>query len=483
MQKMAQGTTVIIMGPAVSTDGITAATGATLSTARIFISKNDAVFTAKASTKASSADTRGNYRVFLTTVDSGTPGRFRIEAISSAEMLMMWEDRQIVAGNVYDAGLGTDYLLVDVLQIGGSSQSQIDLKDFADVGYDPGTNKVQGVVLVDTVTDKSSFALTTAANDLITDVKKIGGSTQSLTDLKDFADAGYDPGTNKVQGVVLVDGLSTVANDLITDVKKLGGSTQSMTDLKDFSDVGYDPVAHDVETVKVVLALTANNDKTAYALTTVANDLITDVKKIGGSTQSLTDLKDFADAGYDPTANKVNGVKLTDDLTAKTGYALTTANNDLITTNLSTFAKGDTVGKVLLTTGNNDLITTKLSTFAKGDTVGKVLLTTAGNDLITTNLSTFKTPAGIPKGTTFTLEVFMLSTDGKNPATESTVSAFFGPDGATFSTATNAVAETRHGWYKVDMTAAEMDYKEIKARFTATTCEDRNIVLIPSETA
>lgn len=37
------------------------------------------------------------------------------------------------------------------------------------------------------------------------DVGGLGGDTQSMTDLKDFADAGYDPATNKVQGVVLVD--------------------------------------------------------------------------------------------------------------------------------------------------------------------------------------------------------------------------------------------------------------------------------------
>ena len=33
------------------------------------------------------------------------------------------------------------------------------------------------------------------------DVIQLGGVTQSLTDLKDFADAGYNPGTNKVEGV------------------------------------------------------------------------------------------------------------------------------------------------------------------------------------------------------------------------------------------------------------------------------------------
>jgi hypothetical protein len=38
---------------------------------------------------------------------------------------------------------------------------------------------------------------------------EIGGDAQSATDLKDFADAGYDPGTNKVNGVKLVDALTT----------------------------------------------------------------------------------------------------------------------------------------------------------------------------------------------------------------------------------------------------------------------------------
>ena len=46
------------------------------------------------------------------------------------------------------------------------------------------------------------------------DLAKILGVVQSATDLKDFADAGYDPGTDKVQGVVLVD--TTTAN---TDVR------------------------------------------------------------------------------------------------------------------------------------------------------------------------------------------------------------------------------------------------------------------------
>lgn len=41
------------------------------------------------------------------------------------------------------------------------------------------------------------------------DLRQIGGDTQSATDLKDFVDAGYDPATNKIEGVKLADTLTT----------------------------------------------------------------------------------------------------------------------------------------------------------------------------------------------------------------------------------------------------------------------------------
>src|SRR5690348_11823299 len=54
----------------------------------------------------------------------------------------------------------------------------------------------------------SSAALQIDANGRV-DVGKLAGAAQSLTDLKDFADDGYDPATNKVQGVVLADTVTT----------------------------------------------------------------------------------------------------------------------------------------------------------------------------------------------------------------------------------------------------------------------------------
>ncbi len=47
---------------------------------------------------------------------------------------------------------GGDLLDVSVTQLGGVAQSLTDLKNFADDGYDPATNKITGVLLADTIT-------------------------------------------------------------------------------------------------------------------------------------------------------------------------------------------------------------------------------------------------------------------------------------------------------------------------------------------
>ncbi|MCP4712509.1 MAG: hypothetical protein GY869_28120 [Planctomycetes bacterium] len=59
-------------------------------------------------------------------------------------------------------------------------------------------------------------ALIDGGDNLDVNTTQLGGSTQSATDLKDFADAGYDPTTNKVQGVVLVD-TTTTNTDMVTE--------------------------------------------------------------------------------------------------------------------------------------------------------------------------------------------------------------------------------------------------------------------------
>lgn len=55
-------------------------------------------------------------------------------------------------------------------------------------------------------------AALTAGGNMKADMVALNGGAQSAADLKDFADDGYDPATNKVQGVVLVDTTTTLTN-------------------------------------------------------------------------------------------------------------------------------------------------------------------------------------------------------------------------------------------------------------------------------
>lgn len=54
-------------------------------------------------------------------------------------------------------------------------------------------------------------------------------------------------------------------------------------------------------------------------LASTSDPIAVNVTQIGGVAQSVTDLKDFADTGYDPVAHKVTGVVLADTVTTYTG--------------------------------------------------------------------------------------------------------------------------------------------------------------------
>jgi len=66
---------------------------------------------------------------------------------------------------------------------------------------------------------------------------------------------------------------------------------------------------------------------TAAATPTVAGVPEVDMTHLVGVAQSATDLKDFADDGYDPATNKVEGVKLADTVTTYTGNTVQTGDS------------------------------------------------------------------------------------------------------------------------------------------------------------
>jgi len=102
-----------------------------------------------AATAANGFAANKTYGVFCTlTVSSQNPtgfiGSFRLAPIPAN--VTQWLGTAVATPTV--AGVPE----VDMTHLGGAAQSATDLKDFADDGYDPATNKVQGVVLTDTVT-------------------------------------------------------------------------------------------------------------------------------------------------------------------------------------------------------------------------------------------------------------------------------------------------------------------------------------------
>ncbi len=168
-----------------STDGVTAETALTIAQADIQISKNGGAFAQTSATPTTTHDTDGWYQCPLTTTDTGTLGPLTVQ-ITMTGALPVWEHFLVVPANVYDSLVAaTDTLQADVTQLAGVAQSLTDLKDFADAGYDPATNKVAGVVLVDTVTTN-------------TDMRGTDSALLASNVPANFADLAVTAGTGKV---------------------------------------------------------------------------------------------------------------------------------------------------------------------------------------------------------------------------------------------------------------------------------------------
>jgi hypothetical protein len=72
----------------------------------------------------------------------------------------------------------------------------------------------------------------------------------------------------------------------------------------------------------------------------------------------------------------------------------------------------------------------------------------------------------------------MTDSTNHNPATGKTVAAQRSLDGATFASCANSVTEVSNGLYKIDLAAGDLNGNTVDLRFTATGCDDLNIVII-----
>jgi len=144
-------------------DGKTTEEALAIGQADIRLSKNGGNFAQSNNAAGGTHDENGWYGIPLDTTDTNALGSLQV-AIHEAGALPVFMEYLVVPANVYDSLIsGTDVLQADLTQMGGVAQSATDLKDFADAGYDPATNKVQGVVTVDTTTTNTDMAGTDGA--------------------------------------------------------------------------------------------------------------------------------------------------------------------------------------------------------------------------------------------------------------------------------------------------------------------------------
>lgn len=179
------------------TDGKTAEDGLTIAQADVRLSKNGGDIAQKNEATSCTHDELGIYGCPLDTTDTGTLGRLQLWVHESGA-LPVFHEFMVVTANVYDTLCSTDVLQADLTQICGDSQSATDLKDFADAGYDPGTNKVEGVKLADTVTALTGHTAQTgdsyarigapAGASVSADVAAVKAETASI--LEDTAEIG-----------------------------------------------------------------------------------------------------------------------------------------------------------------------------------------------------------------------------------------------------------------------------------------------------
>lgn len=161
--------TEVTVGVAVAVgDGFTPVTSLVGASADEFeIIKHGATTTTTiAGTLAAIAGADGYYALDLSATDTDTEGRLVLLINDDSLILPIRHEFMVVNANVFDslfAVAATDFLQVDITQIAGTTQDATDLADFAAAGYDPVTNKVQGVVLVDTTTANTDMRGTNSA--------------------------------------------------------------------------------------------------------------------------------------------------------------------------------------------------------------------------------------------------------------------------------------------------------------------------------
>lgn len=205
------------------------------------------------------------------------------------------------------------YVASDMKYLDGTAQSATDLKDFADAGYDPGTNKVQGVVLVDTTT-----TATTATNVTNVSAGGIAAASFAAGAIDASAIAANAIGASEIAADAI--GASELAQAAVDQV--WGTAARTLTASTNFNDISAAEVNTEVDNAIITYNLdhlaktaTAGADMTTEITdNTILSRILAngDTSAFDPSTDGLQPIRDRGDSAWTTAANDPTAATIAD---------------------------------------------------------------------------------------------------------------------------------------------------------------------------
>ena len=361
----------------------------------------------------------GKYSVEITAAQNTEEGIGHVRGICTGVLVFESPMYDIVKANVYDSWVkGTDVLQTDVTQLAGVAQSLTDLKDLADTGYDPVNHKIQ--------------------SDLI----YIHGSSLTETDgqLAAAFTKLFDVATPLL-----------VASDVMRGTEDAALATALATAQEDLDNPSQ--YMADISALATAASLSTHDGKLD------AMDLLVD---------TLLTRITAARAGY------------LDNLSAGAVALAATALTDATWTDAKAAFLDHSIETV---DGNVDTLLTRITAavaLASICTETRLAELDAANlptDVANVKAKTDNLPSGIAKNVALSNFAFymVLTSDHVTAATGKIVTGQISKDGSAFVAVTNVISEIGSGMYKVDLTQAEINADVILLKFNETDCDQRII--------
>ena len=439
-----------------SGNGDTEETGLTIANTDIKLWKSGGTTLVNKNSGGATHMANGVYYCTLDATDTSTYGPLVIFVHVSGALAVKVECT-VMEANAYDAlyaALGTGSVESNLVQMGASVQSATDLKDFADAGYDPATNKVQGVVLTDTLTTYTGNTPQTGDAYAVVNHVSYGNAqlVRSTTpanplDVNATGGAGID--------LANVDGQASVLSLTNTTV----GTVTSNTDMR-----GTDNAA-------LASVLGALADAAAVGDPTAVDTVMQYVKQLINILVGTTGVVVFP-----ASAAPGNNVSLAE--------AIRAIYDDTVV--IGTPSGADIAADIAAVQSDTDNIQTRLPAALVGGAMdsdvsaiqaGAITAAAVATDAIDADALAADAVDEIRDGLLPTQNaafnniefLFVAASDHVTPVTGASGTAVTRSiDGGAFGAATGTLAEVGNGIYQFDASAADMNGGIITFRFTAT---------------